>query len=895
MTADQIERLIGAIRGKADLDPLNPKIFEDWFAAVRLLGDEPGRRFSAYQELPELRRRAQYLIKNSTDTQALQRVYHLIGQTWLYAAQDDFDSYCIYLEWRRPPDKKFYQPRRRVLRILAQDLQDLVDRKIQFLGVSMPPRTGKLVADDTPVLTRNGWKNHGDLAIGDEVISPNGEFVRVLAVHPKHVADYEVEFTNGEKILCHGNHEWLVYNRCNHNREEIKSTADMVGNLTYSSKTCVNRYRYRLPIKEPLVGDYKELPVDPYTLGVWLGDGNNRRPEITCSVDDSKYIIPDISKHYEPSWTYTDKSERVMQHGFSDLRAGLKRLGMCSWGERTEKHIPSSYLTAGFEQRMELLAGLLDTDGSLNKRNGRYVYATTEDRLRDDFISLVSTFGWQCSVDSRAPGGTNILKNSGCSITSRKTLWMISFTPKLHVPCRLPRKQATITAKPRGISIKRIRKVNPVPGNCITVEGGMYCVGRTLLPTHNSTLCIFFITWLMGKYPDSASVMTGHSDKLTDGFYGEALSILTDNETYTWNEVFPGVKMVDKSAKNETIDLNRKKRFPTLTCRSIGGTLTGAVEIGENGVLYSDDLIEDLEESLNPARLDAKYAAYLNQAKDRKKLGALELMVGTRWNVLDPLGRISEQYKDDPKYRFRVIPALDENDHSNFNYDYGVGFDDAYYHDMRASIDHATWLAKYQGNPVVREGLLFPREDLRWYNGVLPDGEPDRKLMVADIAWGGGDFFSAPVAYVYGTSVYVQDVVFSNADKTVTKPAVCAKICQHMPHTFRGEANNGGDEYCDSIDGMLREKNVHVSIRSQRAPNTQSKLSRILQYAPDIKQFYFVDDAHSSPEYRAFMGQVTTFTSTGKNPHDDAPDSLAMLAEELTGGLARVTVINRPF
>ena len=553
MTADQIERLIGAIRGKADLDPLNPKIFEDWFAAVRLLGDDPGRRFSAYQELPELRRRAQYLIKNSADSQALQRVYHLIGQTWLYAAQDDFDSYCIYLEWRRPPDKKFYQPRRRVLRVLAQDLQDLADRKIVFLGVSLPPRVGK------------------------------------------------------------------------------------------------------------------------------------------------------------------------------------------------------------------------------------------------------------------------------------------------------------------------------------------------------STLCIFFITWLMGKYPDSASVMSGHSDKLTDGFYGEVLNIITDVDTYNWNEIFPGVKLVDKSAKNETVDLNRKKRFPTLTCRSIGGTLTGAVEIGENGVLYSDDLIEDLEESLNPVRLDAKYDAYLNQLKDRKKLGALELMVGTRWNVLDPLGRISEQYRDDPKYRFRVIPALDENDHSNFNYDYGVGFDDAYYHDMRASIDHATWLAKYQGNPVVREGLLFPRDELKWYNGVLPDGEPDRKLMVADIAWGGGDFFSAPVAYVYGASVYIQDVVFSNADKTVTKPAVCAKIKAHMPHTFRGEANNGGDEYCDSIDGMLRSEGVHLSIRSQRAPNTQSKLSRILQYAPDIKQFYFVDDAHSSPEYRAFMGQVTTFTSTGKNPHDDAPDSLAMLAEELNGSLARVTVINRPF
>lgn len=210
-------------------------------------------------------------------------------------------------------------------------------------------------------------------------------------------------------------------------------------------------------------------------------------------------------------------------------------------------------------------------------------------------------------------------------------------------------------------------------------------LGISMAPrTGKSTLCIFFITWLMGNRPDVASVMSGHSDKLTNGFYGEVLSIITDPVTYNWGKIFPDVQLVDKSAKDESVDLNRKKRFPTLTCRSIGGTLTGAVEIGEGGVLYSDDLIEDLEESLNVERLNNKYDAYLNQLKDRKKQGALELMVGTRWNVLDPLGRIQNQYADNPKYRFRVIPAVNENGHSNFNYDYGVGFDDAYYADMSA-------------------------------------------------------------------------------------------------------------------------------------------------------------------------------------------------------------------
>lgn len=410
-----------------------------------------------------------------------------------------------------------------------------------------------------------------------------------------------------------------------------------------------------------------------------------------------------------------------------------------------------------------------------------------------------------------------------------------------------------------------------------------------------STLCIFFITWLMGNRPDVASVMSGHSDKLTNGFYGEVLSIITDPVTYNWGKIFPDVQLVDKSAKDESVDLNRKKRFPTLTCRSIGGTLTGAVEIGEGGVLYSDDLIEDLEESLNVERLNNKYDAYLNQLKDRKKQGALELMVGTRWNVLDPLGRIQNQYADNPKYRFRVIPAVDENGHSNFNYDYGVGFDDAYYADMKASIDDATWWAKYMGKPYVREGLLFPADELRYFNGVLPDGDPDRKLMVMDIAWGGGDFTACPIAYVYGDAVFIPDLVFNNGDKTVTRPEVVGKIIQHKINVVRGEANNGGDEYCDVVDNQLRQQGYHCSVRSQRAPSGQSKLSRIIQYAPDIKRFYFLDEKHQSKEYKAFMEQVTMFTQLGKVPHDDAPDSLAQLADELYNGISKIEPVKRPF
>lgn len=411
--------------------------------------------------------------------------------------------------------------------------------------------------------------------------------------------------------------------------------------------------------------------------------------------------------------------------------------------------------------------------------------------------------------------------------------------------------------------------------------------------TGKSTLCIFFMTWLMGRNPDSANVMSGHSDKLTDGFYREALSILTD-PIYLWRDVFPLARVVDTSAKNETIDLNRKKRFATFTARSIGGTLTGAVETGENGCLYVDDLIEDLEESLNPDRIQSKYEAYLNQLKDGKKEGAMELMVGTRWCVEDPLGRIERQYQDNPRYRFTVIPALDENGESNFNYAYGLGFSTEYYMDMKASIDDATWCAKFMGKPYIREGLLFPKEDLLYYNGVLPDGEP-YKVAVCDVAWGGGDSLAMPFAFQFGSDVYIHDVVFNKGDKTVTQPVIVGRSKIHMPHKERYEANNGGSEYADVIDQQLRKDGVRINITARRAPNNQSKMGRIIQFSPEIKRFYFLEEKYRSKEYQAFMDELCMYSQVGKNQHDDAPDSLAMLADELYRGSARVEIGKRPW
>ena len=875
-TKTMIQRIQSAIAK----NPGDPGAYQDMLDALHYMIEED--EIMAHELNRWVRGQIVPAMRAVGSTKAMSEFNRLNKRSLLMDAKTDFDAYLQYLEYERDPEKRFYLPRRHVLRPLVSDLQDLEDGKLDFLGISLPPRIGKLVADDTPVLTSSGWKNHGDLTVGDEVVSPNGEFVHVTHVFPKHYADVRVHFSDGTHVDVHENHEWVVFDR-HKQRYRVAETREMMSNYTDG-----HRYFYMLPVKKPMKGEVKRLPVEAYTLGAWLGDGRNTNPDLCIDKKDRAIIERIIADGYAVSWHTVHKDTGAEYYGFRELRRGLQSLGMCHSRRTAPKYIPEMYLTAPIGQRLALLAGLLDTDGTLALKEHRYMFSTTEPLLRDSFISLISTFGWRCSVAEYPPC------TSSSGVVGRKTVYNIAFNPTMEIPCQLKRKQLREFSKQRRVSICEIERIEPRPGNCISVEGGVYCVGERLTPTHNSTLCIMFMTMVMGKRPDVANVMSGHSDKLTDGFYREILSILTDTANYAWNEIFPDVKIANTSAKNETIDLNREKRFPTMTCRSIGGTLTGAVEIGNEGILYVDDLIEDLEESLNPQRLQAKYDAYLNQLKDRKKQGARELMVGTRWNVYDPLGRVQEQYRDNPRYRFRVIPALNEDGESNFVYKYDLGFDTKYYVDMRESIDDATWMAKYQGNPYVREGLLFPRDELRYYNGVLPDGEPD-KLAVCDVAWGGGDSLSMVFAYVYGSDVYIHDVIFNNGDKETTYPVVIGRTKQHMPFRERFEANNGGDVYADHIDEELRKNGVHISIFSRRAPTTQSKLGRIIQFSPDIKKFYFRGEKYQSKEYRAFMTEVTTFTQTGKNLHDDAPDSLAMLADELYNGLARVEVGKRPW
>lgn len=408
--------------------------------------------------------------------------------------------------------------------------------------------------------------------------------------------------------------------------------------------------------------------------------------------------------------------------------------------------------------------------------------------------------------------------------------------------------------------------------------------------TGKSTLGMFFMSWVAGRHPLGSSALTGYSDTLTNGFLDEILGIITDPE-YLWADVFPTCQIANISRENGSFCLNKRRRFATITCRGIEAAWTGAIDVTD--ILYCDDLIKDFEEACNERRLVAKYNAYLNQTKDRKKDRAVELHIGTRWAVNDVIGRLQVQYADDPQSEFLVLPALDENNESNFKYAYDVGFSTEYYLDIKDSLDPCTWSCKYMGDPYVREGLLFERDELQYYNGVLPDGECDI-MSAVDVAWGGGDSLSAPVIYWYGDTGYVHDWVFSAGDKHATQPLLCSAYIRNGVARARFEANVGGTEYAEEVDKSLRAAGYKMSIQSQRASTKSSKMDKIIRWASDIKsKLVFRSDKERGEMYDKAMDELCRLSIDAKKQHDDAADSLAMSMDYRFNGLSTVQILER--
>ena len=422
--------------------------------------------------------------------------------------------------------------------------------------------------------------------------------------------------------------------------------------------------------------------------------------------------------------------------------------------------------------------------------------------------------------------------------------------------------------------------------------------------TGKSSLMIFAMTWKIGKDSEKSNLYSAYSDKITTAFYNGCLEVINDKVTYRWHEIFYGHDLVSTNGKDLTFDIDRRKHYPSVTARSVHGTLNGSCDA--TGWLISDDFVSGIEEAMSKDRMTSLWVIVDNNFITRGKLSSKFIWEGTRWSNSDPIGlRLEVLQREENKHiRYKVIniPALNENDESNFDYEYGVGFSTEYYLSRRASFEHnqdlPSWSAQYMGSPIEREGTVFSPDDMNFFNGELPpDDMLVRKFMVVDPAFGGGDFTAAPIVYQYSDgSVYVVDTVYDNGDKTITQKLIVDAIKEHGIQAVRFECNKMTMSYKEEVERALTEKNIKINLMTKTAPNNQAKEMRIFDKAPLIRTFYFLDENKRSKAYKTFMVNVYSFRVTGHNKHDDAPDSLAMAADFIERpASAKVEVFRRPW
>lgn len=772
--------------------------------------------------------------------------------------------------------------------------------EIKKMIVQMPPQHGKEISDNQIVATTKGLKKHGDLIVGDYVFGRDGTPVKVLWVSEKTRSEYVVSFSDGAKIECHGNHEWTVYNRFRQKEETIE-TKHMASSTIYNGDgKRGSRYKYHVDSNVCVMFDSRNVDLDPYVLGAWLGDGDSSCGIIHIGNNDVEIIGNSTYKFKESKGTTTRKFYS------QELNLLLKNNGLIK-----NKHIPDMYKYNSVEVRKNVIAGLIDTDGYVYHRNGRITISNTNKRIIDDAAFILRSLGQSVVVCEFKP------RVSSSGIVGKKIVYQLCFNPTMTFPTKVKRKKITklsINKKRAIVSIER--KEGLGYGNCIQVEGGIYLVGDTFIPTHNSEGSSRKLpAFMLGLNPDTKICIGSYAATIARDFNRDVQRII---DTPSYRELFPEtylngsnvVTMANTYLRNsDVIEMVGHKGLLRVAGR--GGSLTSKTV----DVSILDDVYKDYAEGNSPIVRNAAWKWYTTVVRTRLHNDSQELIVFTRWHDDDLIGRIEKSGEtvidikswDDVKN----IPAgawvrinfegLKTGEPTEIDpREPGAALWDRRHSraklEGQRALDPVQFQCLYQGNPGNAEGRLY-RNPFRTYVDKSEWGTFVRSGNYTDVADEGDDFtFSACYdVYKSGNEAWneqkkrfepilyalITDMVFTQENTEVTAVTVPEMINRCGTQKAWIESNNGGAGF----EKLIRKKIKAISEPFYQGAN---KESRIITNSASVNA-QIIMPLGWEERFPKIHEHVTGFLRDfPANEHDDPEDGLTGIYEkELADGDTR--------
>lgn len=589
---------------------------------------------------------------------------------------------------------------------ICEHLEAIERRDIMRAAFSMAPGHAKGCALDTPLPTPTGWTTVGEVEIGEDIYGVNGAPTKVIGKSSiftdkrcfRAITSDDCEITVSE------DHLWDVRLDTNAKYTTTHTTLEL-----FQRQGLKSWRPYRLPEVKPVERPDATLPIDPYLLGVWLGNGTVKTGVITSHVGDRDFFIGQFSA---AGFTVIPRVVPLVM-GVHDLAPALAKAGVLE-----DKHVPDVYLTASAAQRLELLRGLMDTDGHARK-NGGCIFTNTRPAL----INAVRKILWSLGVPNTVTLCGVHPHDDGYN---RAPCWNVYFS---GVDCfHLPRKKQRLGAlKSRYGRYIRFEEIPIEPTQCLVVDApdSLFLAGAGHIPTHNSKFCSkYFPAWYLGKHPRHKYIQGGHSQSFAENEFGKATRDIIDEVRY--RDIFPEVRLHPRSTAGGAWRLDNPRG--SYIAKGVGQKIAGFRGNCGGG----DDLIGSREDADSQLIRDKVWNWLWSDYRTRFLPGSPIFMIATRWHPDDPIGRIEQRNKQGVGIPWTIINlnVIIENEREMLMDPMGRSIGEVLWPDyytyeqimeLKATLPLRDWLALYKGQPRLAEGNIVKAVWFQEYDEIPRD------------------------------------------------------------------------------------------------------------------------------------------------------------------------------